>query len=128
MKFRQIKDDVKWKGEKLSEGSDVEQIGYVDVKKQVEAFIDAGRRLDNYRKELYDIAPNATPEEEDEAVIDPTRNPNYDMADASQDMLIAEFNMRNSGPAPEQKKEKKPKVEPIEKEGVDVAREALEEA
>lgn len=60
----------------------VETAGYVPVKIQVEQMIFAGQRLNAYRQEQYDY-----PEGEkipDEIITDPTRSPQFDMADGTQ--------------------------------------------
>lgn len=57
-----------------------EAAGYIPADKQIEAFMLAGQRLAAARKELYDFSDGV----EDESFYDPTRSPNYDLADASQ--------------------------------------------
>lgn len=57
----------------------VERAGYIPPKKQIEQFMLAGKRLEASRRELFDF-----PDGKDTGEFDPTRVPNFDMADASQ--------------------------------------------
>ena len=59
----------------------VETAGYISAQQQITNLIDAGERLVQYRKESYDIPIGA---EDEDPPIDPTRNPNFDLADASE--------------------------------------------
>lgn len=68
-------------GEKL-----VETAGYITAQQRIEAIINAGHRLSEFRKEQFDFG---TDEELDEDFDDPTRSKNFDRADAS----IIEFNI-----------------------------------
>nr|WAE43836.1 MAG: hypothetical protein [Microviridae sp.] len=64
-------------GEKL-----VETLGYVDANKQIQAMIFAGERLDASRNDFeFDFEDD---ESIDDTLVDETRDPNYDMADAFQ--------------------------------------------
>ena len=72
---------------KLEEGvmdslSKTETAGYIPADKQIEMFIQAGRRLDQARKEQYDFAEGE--EVPEDVVVDPTRSGSFDLADASQ--------------------------------------------
>lgn len=67
--------------EKPDPVSKTETAGYIAPDVQIMNIIEAGRRLDDYRKEAYDIAPGSDVED---APIDPTRSGGFDMADASQ--------------------------------------------
>jgi hypothetical protein len=70
-------------GDKMSTETLTEQAGYIPANIQVERLILAGQRLDAFNKAMYDF------EDEDQSVWDfndPTRDPNYDMADASQSL------------------------------------------
>lgn len=72
---------------KLVEGvmdslSKTETAGYIPAEQQIEMFIQAGRRLDQARKEQYDFAEGE--EVPDDVVVDPTRSGAFDLADASQ--------------------------------------------
>lgn len=58
----------------------VETVGYIPADVQIEQLIQAGIRLDKHRKEAFDFAPE---EAIDPTFEDPTRSPNFDMADAS---------------------------------------------
>ena len=70
--------------EKMDPHSKTEKAGYIPAKIQIENMIMAGQRLGDYRREMYDFGAE---DKVDEDFMDPTRNPNYDMADASQDMM-----------------------------------------
>lgn len=66
--------------EEMNDGvSEVETAGYIPANKQIELLISSGERLAQYRKEMYDYQS----EEEDDGALDPTRGPNFDLADAS---------------------------------------------
>ena len=60
--------------------SRTETAGYIRAEDQITAFIDAGRRLDEYRREMYDFGDG---EEVPDDFIDPTRSGSFDLADAS---------------------------------------------
>lgn len=67
--------------EKNSGEKKVEKAGYMPAEVQIFQMIQAGQRLGEARKEMFDFAPG---QEVDEDVFDPTRSPGFDMADASQ--------------------------------------------
>jgi len=69
-------------GEKNSGKTITERAGYIPAKIQIENMINAGKRLSEYRKEMYDYADSTDIPED--IPMDPTRNPGFDMADASQ--------------------------------------------
>ena len=76
----------KYKRPKLDEGkmdsvSKTESAGYIPAEAQIELFIQAGRRLDQARKEQYDFSAD---EEVPDDFIDPTRSGGFDLADATQ--------------------------------------------
>ena len=48
----------------------VERAGYISPKKQIEQFMLAGKRLEAFRREMYDF-----PDGEDTGEFDPTRAP-----------------------------------------------------
>ena len=61
----------------------VEKGGYIPMKRQIEQFMQSGERLASARKAMslgYDFAPG---EDVDENYYDPTREPGFDLADAS---------------------------------------------
>ncbi|MEM4391963.1 MAG: hypothetical protein QXG67_04170 [Candidatus Nitrosotenuis sp.] len=61
----------------------VEKGGYIPMKRQIEQFMSSGERLASARKVMslgYDFAPG---ENVDENYYDPTREPGFDLADAS---------------------------------------------
>lgn len=76
----------------------VETSGYMPTQQRIEQMILAGQRLDQARRESYDFDG-----EIEEDFYDPTRDPNYDMADAFQDGLKVKAKLE------EQKKVKKDK-------------------
>jgi hypothetical protein len=53
---------------------------FIPAKQQIENMILAGQRLSAFRTGMYDFGPN---DKIDYDYIDPTRNPNFDLADAS---------------------------------------------
>lgn len=60
----------------------VETAGYIPAEVQINSMLQAGERLQAGRREAYDFgADDDIPED----YIDPTRSPNYDLADASVD-------------------------------------------
>lgn len=70
----------------------VETAGYMSAQKRIENMILAGQRLVDYRKSQFDF-----PEGEiDESFEDPTRSPNFDLADASQIQIQAEASLKAS--------------------------------
>lgn len=61
----------------------VEKGGYIPMKRQIEQFMQSGERLASARIAMslgYDFAPG---EDVDENYYDPTREPGFDLADAS---------------------------------------------
>lgn len=66
---------------KMDDVSKVETAGYIPADVQIEMFIQAGRRLDQSRKEQFDFGPE---EEVPPDFIDPTRSGSFDLADATQ--------------------------------------------
>lgn len=72
-------------GEKL-----VEVAGYIPAHKQINNLINAGQRLAAARAEMYDFPDG----EIDENFNDPTRNGNFDLADATQINLEMEAKAR----------------------------------
>lgn len=68
------------KKEELSSKTVVETAGYVSAERRIMSLIRAGQQLDSFRKEQFDFADG---QEIDENFYDPTREPGYDLADAS---------------------------------------------
>lgn len=62
-------------GEKL-----VETAGYITAQQRIESILNAGQRLNEFRKEQFDFG---TDEEFDEDFEDPTRSKNFDLADGT---------------------------------------------
>lgn len=67
---------------KMDEVSKVETAGYIPADRQIEMFIQAGRRLDQARREQFDFAEGE--EVPEDAQPDPTRSGAFDLADATQ--------------------------------------------
>jgi len=63
----------------------VEKAGYIPIRDQINQMLLAGRRLNEYRKEFYD---STNPR--DDIDVDPTRSPDYDLADAFTDSHVLE--------------------------------------
>lgn len=72
--------------EKLSHKKIVEVAGYVPAQIRIENLINAGLRLEQSRMEEFDLPDG---EMSDDFVPDPTRQRNYDLADASRDLSDA---------------------------------------
>lgn len=70
-----------------------EQAGYIPPQVQIMQFIQAGKRLNDFRKDQYDFDGSVDP---DMSLEDPTREPNFDLADAAQLQQIANANLQNS--------------------------------
>ena len=77
-------DRIKQKPEKNSGKMRVELQGYISNEKRIQNIIDAGNRLMTARAMQYDFQPG---EKIDEDLVDITRTPGYDPADATQQML-----------------------------------------
>ena len=75
----------------------VEKSGYIPAKKRIENMMLAGQRLIASRNALYDDPTG----EDDDIPLDKTRNPGYDMADASQDMMSVNERLKASQKAAE---------------------------
>ena len=87
--------------------SKVEKSGYIPAKKRIENMMLAGQRLVASRNQLYD---DPTGMDED-IPIDRTRNPGYDMADASQDMMSVNERLKASQKAAEDAARSKEKAQ-----------------
>lgn len=95
-------DAEKGGGEKIVDAS-----GYIPAEVQINAMIQAGMRLDQSRRDLYDYEG----EENDvvdmaEIPFDITRTPNFDMAEGHQLKMAAEMRLKEQA--------KKKKVEKVE--------------
>lgn len=62
-------------------------VGVLTTRQMVERFMDAGVRLKAYKAELYHFLNEESIQEDFE---DPTLHPNYDMADASEQLILLE--------------------------------------
>lgn len=80
----------------------VETAGFRTTKQQVNEYLNAGRRLGDYRRMTYDFED---PDKVDEDYEDITRTPGYDPADATADLRTAEENLRESAKKKKQKLE-----------------------
>lgn len=101
MKFNTPYDRIRDPGEINNEDSVVEVLGYMDAKTQISRLITAGKKLVDYRKDQYDF----NGEEINENFYDPTRDSNFDIADASE--LSAGVNMRLNKLKKQKEKDKK---------------------
>ena len=92
----------------------VEASGYIPTKVQVENMLIAGQRLNEYRREQYDFSGDE--EIPDDVKPDPTRNPEFDLADATRIGRIANENLVKAQKEAEAKKaiEDKPEEKPKE--------------
>lgn len=64
----------------------VDRAGYISAQKRIENIMFAGQRLVQSRREMFDFEGDKF----DPSFSDPTRNRNYDLADAFQDNLITQ--------------------------------------
>lgn len=90
-------------GEKLVDAS-----GYISAEEQILSMLNAGIRLDEQRKELYDYEGDGENIDFDSIPVDFTRMPGVDMADISQLSNMVESKLRNQE---REAKEKELKVE-----------------
>lgn len=86
MNFTSGYDTHNFPNEKLSNESLVETAGYIPAQVRIENLINAGQRLQESRANEYDLQDGI---ESDDFVPDPTRQRNYDLADATQDLADA---------------------------------------
>ena len=70
------------KGELMTTVSETEQHGYIPAPLQISRILEAGQRLDDYRKFVYDFDDMEKIDIND-IEPDPTRDTSFDMADAS---------------------------------------------
>jgi len=70
----------------LSDEILTEVAGYISAKQRIENLLFAGQRLLQSRSEMYDYT--GEPPEDDQ--LDPSRSPNFDLADATQNLLNVE--------------------------------------
>ena len=89
----------------------VEKSGYIPAKKRIENMMLAGQRLVASRNQLYDDPTG----EDDDIPLDKTRNPGYDMADASQDMMNVTERLKASQKAAEDAAKVKEKAQEEQK-------------
>lgn len=78
--------------EKLDQISKTQKSGYITAQKRIETIMLAGQRLKESRQEMYDWPDGNI----DEDFYDPTRRKGYDLADATQDSLINQRNLRDA--------------------------------
>lgn len=79
------------KYEELSTKSETEQAGYIPPQIQIENMLLAGHRLADARRDMYDFT---SADEIDEDAYDPTRQGNFDLADATRMAMEAEEAIR----------------------------------
>lgn len=93
MKFNSFYDQTAFKVVRSHPGGGeliTEQAGYVPPKIQIADMMSAGARLDDYRRQrFFDYQAGM----KDDGFVDPTRSPNFDLADASR--IAADLNVRN---------------------------------
>lgn len=82
----------------------VETSGYIPAKNQIETLIQAGMRLSEYRREAYDFGHG---EPVDDNYVDPTRSPNFDLADAHELTVQVEKNIKTTNDENIRKKKEK---------------------
>lgn len=80
MKFNTKYERMREGGEVNTGKTRVEVSGYVPAKKTIESLILSGKRLVEARKEAYEFENGMLVPDD---YIDPTRNPNFDLADAT---------------------------------------------
>lgn len=80
MKFATKYEPAKSKPEKNLEPTKTEKVGYIPPKVQIERMIQAGVRLNEFRKGYEFEKESDVPTD----YVDVTRNPNFDLADATQ--------------------------------------------
>lgn len=69
------------KSPEINEGPVITEVkGYISPKTQVERLIRSGERLMEYRRQMYDAGID---DNFDDIRLDPTRSPDFDLADAS---------------------------------------------
>lgn len=84
---RQYYDDFPSVGEKGGGELIVDASGYVTAEQQIFAMIDAGIRLDQARREMYDYDGDSDDPDMDDIPYDKLRVPGIDMAEVSQMQL-----------------------------------------
>lgn len=103
---------IKQKPEKNSGKMRVELKGFISNEKRIQNIIDAGNRLMTARAIQYDFQPG---EPVDENMVDVTRNPGYDPADATQQMLGVESRLKEQKAAAEKAAVEKAALEAAKK-------------
>lgn len=96
MNFQNPWQMYEYEGEYNNGKSVTETAGYISAKDQIENLIIAGERLANFRSDQYDFGPD---EDVPDDFEDPTRRPNFDLADAS--ALARQINARLAAAARE---------------------------
>lgn len=99
---------------KMDSVSKVETAGYIPADVQINMFIEAGRRLEQARKEQFDFAPE---EEVPDDFIDPTRRGDFDLVDAQQISVAAKARIQSAINEGKKKKNEKPQEPLVEGEG-----------
>lgn len=91
-------------GEIFSPETMTEQVGYLSAEKQVTRLIQAGVRLDDFRKEQYHFESE---EQVTEGFFDPDLEPGYDLVDAKNDFDAAMERISNAEKARKSEKAKR---------------------
>lgn len=95
-------------GQVMDSVSKVETVGYVSAKERIERMMEAGSRLNMFRREQFDFEMDKVEENWE----DVTRKPGFDMADAAQSLLAVEKRIESAKKvAAEKKKEEEKKKE-----------------
>ena len=110
--FNRKYDRIKQKPEVNSGKMRVELKGYISNEKRIQNIIDAGNRLMTARAMQYDFQPG---EKIDENLVDITRTPGYDPADATQQMLAIESRVKEKKEAAEKAAAEKAAIEAAKK-------------
>lgn len=95
MRFNmQFQDDFQYSEPEVNSGEMItETSGYRTTEQIIEEMILAGSRLDQSRRDQYDFERY---EDIDEDYEDPTRRKDYDLAEASQDLIRSQFNIEST--------------------------------
>lgn len=85
--------DILLNGEKDFSPSPTEQVGYRSVQQQVNSFLQAGQRLDAFRRGLYDYDGDVD-DFDDAEELDPTSSPDFDEIDAQRILESVEASVK----------------------------------
>lgn len=85
--------DILLDGEKDFSPSSTEQVGYRSVQQQVNSFLQAGERLDAFRRGVYDYDGDVD-DFSDAEDLDPTSSPDFDEIDAQRILESVEVSVK----------------------------------